>query len=818
MKILEFHIENIRGLPDLHLKPDGKNLAIWGPNGAGKSGVVDAIDFLLSGRISRLMGRGTGGITLARHGPHVDSCPEDARVRATVLLHGSEQPIEIGRCIANPDMLECPDDAKPELQAIETLARRGQHVLTRREILKYITAEPATRAEEIQELLDLSDIEEIRKSLVTASNRLRTECEAAVRDVKRQRSNVSSAVQQATYGEIQILAIANENRRILGGQPITELNSAYVRRNLNPPIAVSLAPEAHVGLLERDVDHVRETLQGEVLARLCSLDDGLRQLLRTIRADPDLRHELGRLELTELGLQLLDGSGKCPLCDTQWEPAELQKHLEGKRVCGREARKYQSQIDSTAGSLRDVVDNLAASVEKVAHTAARLDLKDPEHALRNWAAALHQLSEALTNPLELYSDESHPLQLVSRLYSPEDVEQLLQTVLDAAAAKYPKATPQQIAWDTLNRLEGHLMILERDLENLGGRKRSQERAEFLLSSFEAARDKILQNLYDQITDRFVEFYKILHEDEADHFCASIAPEGAALSFRVDFLGRGSHPPHALHSEGHQDSMGLCLFLALSERLSEGKIDLVVLDDVVMSVDTDHRREVCRLLTSPFPGRQFIITTHDRTWARQLRTAGVVDRKGLVEFTRWTIETGPLVGQTGDLWERVEEALQRDDVPDAASRLRRGIEEYFEMVCDALKGEIAYRSDGRWTLQDWLPAAMEQYKSLLKVAKASAQSWNNSEAVSDLQELDSVRAQIFERSQVEQWAINAHVHYNNWANLTAGEFRTIVEAFRDLYGLFECSQCGQPLKLTKTDGKPIAVNCACGKVNWNLQGR
>jgi hypothetical protein len=167
---------------------------------------------------------------------------------------------------------------------------------------------------------------------------------------------------------------------------------------------------------------------------------------------------------------------------------------------------------------------------------------------------------------------------------------------------------------------------------------------------------------------------------------------------------------------------------------------------------------------------------------------------------------------------VEEALQRDDVPDAASRLRRGIEEYFEMVCDALKGEIAYRSDGRWTLQDWLPAAMEQYKSLLKVAKASAQSWNNSEAVSDLQELDSVRAQIFERSQVEQWAINAHVHYNNWANLTAGEFRTIVEAFRDLYGLFECSQCGQPLKLTKTDGKPIAVNCACGKVNWNLQGR
>ena len=72
MRILELAVQNVRGLTDVHLVLDGQNLVIWGPNGAGKSCVVDAIDFLFTGRISRLMGDGTAGITLARHGPHID--------------------------------------------------------------------------------------------------------------------------------------------------------------------------------------------------------------------------------------------------------------------------------------------------------------------------------------------------------------------------------------------------------------------------------------------------------------------------------------------------------------------------------------------------------------------------------------------------------------------------------------------------------------------------------------------------------------------------------------------------------------------------
>ena len=129
MRLLELEIYNVRGIPHLLMKPDGKNFVVWGPNGSGKSAVVDAIDFLLTGQISRLTGKGTGGITLNKHGPHIDHEPEEAAVRAIVQLPGLEHPVEIKRCLAHPNDLECDKTMTPQLEAIMTLAKRGQHVL-----------------------------------------------------------------------------------------------------------------------------------------------------------------------------------------------------------------------------------------------------------------------------------------------------------------------------------------------------------------------------------------------------------------------------------------------------------------------------------------------------------------------------------------------------------------------------------------------------------------------------------------------------------------------------------------------------------------
>ena len=62
-------LQHFRGAKRLNLTPDRKNFAIGGNNGTGKSGVVDGVEFALTGNITRLTGKGAGSLSLKTHGP-----------------------------------------------------------------------------------------------------------------------------------------------------------------------------------------------------------------------------------------------------------------------------------------------------------------------------------------------------------------------------------------------------------------------------------------------------------------------------------------------------------------------------------------------------------------------------------------------------------------------------------------------------------------------------------------------------------------------------------------------------------------------------
>lgn len=817
MKVLELEIHNIRGIRHLILRPDGRNFVVWGSNGSGKSAVVDAIDFLLTGRVSRLMGRGTGGITLSKHGPHIDCEPRDAKVRAIIRLAETAETVEISRCMGHADELECsaPTSTAAQLGPIMSLAQRGQHVLTRREILKYVTAEAGTRAQLIQELLNISEIDDVRKGLVKASNDLDKEVEATKRSVQRARSAVNATVQQRSYNVDTVIETVNNNRAVLGGNQLSSLRATDLKNGIAPLAVASASPAVNITLLERDVRNLTDAMSPDKQAQITATDQQLRDTIVTVRSDPQLLRALSHQELTKLGLALLDETGSCPLCDSTWPPGKLREYLQLQLSKGQVASAHQSRIAELSATMAGYIDAVTPSLKKLISAAEIAMPKEDVETLRLWLDDLQSLSLSLEAAVEKYPDSRFSLSRVQVILAPAEAANLLTRVHSQVKGKFPETTPEQTAWDMLTRLEENLKALENAEDEFKDFELWQKRAKILLDTFEASRDAVLGELYEKIKDRFVYLYRQLHAVDEDSFTAKIQPEGAGLNFEVDFYGRGTHPPHALHSEGHQDSMGLCLYLALAERLTEGLIDLIILDDVMMSVDADHRRQLCHLLAAFFPQRQFLITTHDRTWANQLKGEGVVDSKGTVEFYRWNIDTGPQVNQEADMWQRIEADIQRNDIPSAAARLRRGSEQFFEMACASLQALVVYKLNSRWELGDFLPAAIGQYRNLLKKAKNAANSWADSATVDMLREVDSVAKSIYTRSNAEQWAVNASVHYNNWADLSEKDFRPVVEAFQDLYGLFECSSCGSPLRLANAGGTAAGVLCNCGKVHWNL---
>ena len=419
--------------------------------------------------------------------------------------------------------------------------------------------------------------------------------------------------------------------------------------------------------MEKDFENLTRSEDSTFRETLVKYDTELRSQLSYLKSDPKLRRLLAQAQLLQTGLSLVDDTGLCPLCDTQWSPGSLQTYLESKLLQAKQAQEFNNSVAALSGQIVQILQTVQVSLERAISATETLDLRPESAALQAWRARLRDLIKDLGAAADNYPGDGYTADEVATALAPLDLGGVATRVLEVVKAKFPKATPEQTAWDTLTRLEENLKALELAKHQFEQSSLWKARAGLLLEAFQQARDSVLGELYDSIRDRFVDLYRKLHGEDEAGFTAKLEPNGPSLNFEVDFHGKGTHPPHALHSEGHQDSMGVCLYLALAERLTKGTVDLVILDDVVMSVDVDHRRQLCSVLASEFPDRQFLITTHDQAWASQLRTEDVVTSSNCTEFFNWNIDAGPQINDEVELWDRIASDLKRGDVPSPVFR-------------------------------------------------------------------------------------------------------------------------------------------------------
>ncbi|AUB56331.1 chromosome segregation protein SMC [Methanobacterium subterraneum] len=797
MRIQELEICNFRGIKELKLQPNGKNFLISGPNGSGKSAIVDAVDFLLTGDVSRMKGPGTKDIKLKEHAPHVTSDLKDCWVKAVVDISGIDEPVKIKREMSKPKSLISNEEYVDFLKPVQELASRGQHVLTWREILNFVTADANRRGKQIQNLLKINEVDLTRQRLVKVRNNLRNEFKNSEGNLKTSQSHINSTVGIDSFDETVVLNFVNENREILGGEALTVLDSAQLKNDIQSPDIYS-DNSINLELLEKDLENLPDA---DFLDELGFLQSEFKDLHNKIRSDETQPQD--RLLLTELGLKLT--GDVCPLCDTPWDSDELESHLSQKLDNLTETKKDLERIEELSGEISHQVKDKLTSMGEVLKASKMLGLDTESHHLTVWEENLLRIDKARESGD--YDGEV--------LTEARDLAEIGNRIFTLAEKCYGTTSPEQTAWDKLSRLEENLKYYEENLIKREDAEYALLNAEALLDAFIESRDQILDALYTEIKDSFVELYRQLHGSDEEDFDAFLASSGAGVDFKVNFHGQGNHPPHALHSEGHQDSMGICLYLALAERLTKGYIDLIVLDDVMMSVDAPHRRQICHLLADFFKGKQFFITTHDQTWARQLRLEGVVSSRGVVELFDWQIDSGPRVNSQSDMWDAIEKDLTRNDVPAAAHKLRRGSEEYFRTVCNSLGAKVKFRDNGQYTLGDLLPEAISRYRTLINTAKDSANSWNKQEEVQMLVEIEKNSKEIFNRTNAENWAVNANVHYNKWTDFNLNDFKPVVSAFSDLFSVFVCDDCGTMLHLSLDGNKEEAVRCKCGSVNWNL---
>lgn len=815
MRIHELEITDVRGIRHIELAPLGENTVIWGPNGSGKSAVVDAIEFLLQGKISRLEGAGTSGISLKKHGPHIDRVAAGtAEVRAVVSVPTIDGAFEIRRSMKDLTLVVPDAEKEKAIQPVLDAASANQYVLARREILEFITAPASDRSASVQALLRLDFLESARKTVVAAANTAGKSFKSAELELQTVRNTLASIAGLAKWDETAVLAAVNKARDHFGAEPVAALSPDAMTAGIAAPKMTK--QDAAAVTLSDGVDKLYQ--EWPDLAAM--LRDGASNLVSAATAlneDPAALELLEKHKLIESGLALIPEDGSCPLCGADWPEGQLSTRLAAelttlKALAEKHAATTAASAAavSAASAIRGRLDALLPSLRTLGYAES--------DTVAVWVATLKAYEAAAGEYVESLDAGLLESLKVPALVDDGTCPELLESISKKTRAANPEATPDQKAWGLLSELAAKETLVEEAAVAVDASRDLAARATAVKDAFVTVKNDVLTGLYDSVRDRFVGLYVGLHgEDGEKEFSAELEQEDTGIRFEVDFFERGLHPPHALHSEGHQDSMGICLYLALAEQVNKGVIGITVLDDVVMSVDIGHRKRLCRVLKQEFQETQFIITTHERVWAHQLRFEGVVQSQNLVQFCGWSVDTGPRLNNP-DVWKRIDECLAQDDVRGAASYLRGAMEEFFAGACEDLRAKVVYQSTAQYTLGDLLPAAWSAYSKLLKSAKAAAQSWSDQPAFDQLQEVHSVAAQCYAATGAEKWAVNKAIHFDSWFTLGKEDFRDVVRSMQNMCEQFLCSKCGGSIHLALRDHSPVAIRCSCQDISWNLESK
>jgi recombinational DNA repair ATPase RecF len=811
IKLISAHIEEIRGVRKLDISFDQTNFAISGPNGSGKSGVIDAIEFGLTGEMGRLQGRGTKGLSVAEHGPHVDKTkfPDAAFVELKVFIPALKKTATIHRKVSTPKKPKItPNDADVKA-ALADIAAHPEITLSRREILRFILVEPTARSEEIQAILKLDDVGQIRSTLNTAQNRLQTQLKTAESHVRTSRETLQRHLQIEAFQSAEVLGAINPRRKTLG---LPAIDSLAATTKLDAGLSeATTAPEFNKQSLLRDVDALTVAIDAfpntgaDVVATMLGT-------LGTLESDPSLLDILHRRELIEKGLTLVEGPD-CPLCDTSWDDEDhLRAHLTAKLTKSSEAARLRSGLVAAGAELARAVTNFTSLLSQVLTIATSQQDASARAAIDAWVADLNQFKISLATFDRL-------LELRPRLEAgwhggkPGFVKTI--AALRKTVAAKPDQTATIDARTFLSTAQLRLNDYRISMRQNKSADVASKAAKATYDTYCSAMEVELNALYESVENDFSSFYRSINEGDEVKFAAKLTPSEGKLDFAVNFYERGLFPPAAFHSEGHQDGMGVCLYLALMKRLLGDRFTIALLDDVVMSVDRDHRYQFCKLLKTQFPQTQFIITTHDRVWAEQMRSAGLVTSKTSLAFHSWTVDTGPLVESSVEIWDDIAASLAKGKVEVAAAALRHHLEYFSRQLANDLGAMSVFKADGNYELGELMPSVLTRLKELFGKAADAAQSWGQDTDKEAVLQRKATLAGCNGAVNVEQWAVNKAVHYNEWANLGRKDFEPVVAAFRELLGCFRCGACNTWLHVTPRN-TPESLRCECSKVSLNLK--
>lgn len=777
MKIKSIEINAFRGIPFLKLDlQNGKGLVLQGENGTGKSSIADAIEFFFTGDITQLKGKQS--VSLKKHGTNVNFTPDDLKIEM-VIKQDKNTDYTIKRTLNSP--VEYPES----LEKYFNVADNRTFILRRSQLLKFIESSPSDRYKFIGTVLGVEKLENIELEMQRAQKYLKQKIKEKNDKIMKIKEKLSICLDSEIKKEIDLIQAINRLIESQGDyqiESVDEIEDCYEKldsltnqhniKKLNALNEISSSIET-VNTLNEDIMkefHQADFLKNEIL-EIHGISD------------------LPLIKILNNAKEILQGMHleKCPLCEQTIQGEELQTRINERLETLEDLSGSKEKLKESIKSLKRLFESSYTSLKTINNNIVLFaDLNNYRNHLNSEMELLQIFTDGINYQIFLKGEITNK-DLNNRIQQLETILNPINDLIDDIKASLETSTKEDniIILQILREVnENYLKLINLQKKILICQKHEQIAGK-LFSTFSEVKKQKIQEIYDSIEQDIQYFYDSLHPHESHkNIKLGIDPsKRSSTNLKMEIFGRDDEDPRGLNSEGHLDSLGLCVFLALVKEFNQN-FPIVVLDDVVTTVDSRHREKICKLLFEEFKDKQFIITTHDAIWFDQLRAAQrayKLDNKFRnMNIVGWDLEGGPILKPYVPIKSRIQQKIGAGDRNCAGNEVRRYLEWLLDEICKNTNAPVPLNPDGRYDAKVLFDSARNRLIDKVKD-----------------QEFKENITESFQNLEKTMIMGNILSHNNLFAgNISINEVENFWKSVQELDGLMSCPNCGKPLKQYK----------------------
>ena len=818
-KIVRVTTNNVGGLGDIICEPAGESIVIRGPNASGKTKLISSIVYGITGEMSVGLNSEKSSELGLGHLSHIDTISKEKtrKDKTTTVELELEVPghdnFTVSRTSDSPNNPIVNPDNDITRDILRRFSALPETALFRQNVLNFVIAEPENRAVWLESAVSKAEITTKRKDYKFALTRAK----ANVVTTRELLDDLTDTIRK----DFEI----PESNEITDEVVLAKVNIYREMLNLAPLDAIS----ANSNFLEGMDDKQQHLMTNRGIILI-----GLRRFTRFLQNTSELAKDAVNAHLSAISelkkdsnlrlwpvikkfvddVESLDKEGNCPIsADILKNGNSLLNQFSTDSTYLASQKSWES-IYANAETLIHDIDKAISQISKTARALDRIGEDSCSQILKDWCLDLENLKDLLRDPKAVVGLEERLLD--NWLGVPSGLESQFELLITSVKGK----SIESIVEDSIRFLNN---------ANLNFRRYSETKLELVQANKEVSEamtkfvnyckntDPELNAIYKEVTVDFNKYYSFIFNNKTDseEAVAILETHEGKLDFKLEFHGRGKFSPDILHSEGDKHVIGICMYLAVLKHVSGNEVDLILMDDVLTSIDADNRGKFCKMLKVFFKDTQFIFTTHDRIFANQIRNSGLVSGKNELRFYGWDIETGPKTYIVSDWKTRIKELLEIGDTEEAAHKLRYNLEGiFFYLACD-LGAKVKLQPGLKFAIGDLKDGVIQRVNSIIAMAnRATKNTVNKQDSELKIVKKFSDRfKQCKSYSSDEQWLINDSVHFNP-DHVSADELREAVTAYIELLDCLWCDECQSWLQIYKSNSNE-SFQCNCKKSYLNL---